>query len=58
MAGNFDAAAISQAVEMKTLHHERAKKEPSITDLGKFDLDDFDVHEDAFLNLFPIHMGT
>ena len=28
-----------------------ADKEPLVSDLGKFDLDDFDVFEDAFLNL-------
>ena len=28
-----------------------ADKEPSVSDLGKFDLDDFDAFKDAFLNL-------
>jgi hypothetical protein len=54
-AADFDAAAMNQASEMKTLQRERAEKEPSITDLRKFDPDDFDSHEDAFLN--PSH-GT
>jgi hypothetical protein len=54
-AADFDAAAMNQASEMKTLQRERAEKEPSITDLRKFDPDDFDSHQDAFLN--PSH-GT
>jgi len=57
-AADFDAAAMSQASEMKTLRRERAEKEPSITDLGKFDPDDFDSHEDAFLNLLAQSFGV
>jgi hypothetical protein len=53
-----DAAAMNQASEMKTLQRERAEKEPSITDLGKFDPDDFDSHEDAFLNLLAQSFGV
>jgi hypothetical protein len=36
----------------------RVEKERSITDLGKFDLDDFDSHEDAFLNLLAQSFGV
>jgi hypothetical protein len=36
---------------MKSLRCELANKELSIADLGKFDPDDFDAHEDAFLYL-------
>jgi hypothetical protein len=50
-AADFDVETMNQASEMKTLCCKRAKKEPSITDLGKFNPDDFDLHEDAFLNL-------
>jgi hypothetical protein len=57
-AAAFDAAAMNQASEMKTLRRERAEKEPSITDLGKFDSDDFDSHEDAFLNLLAQSFGV
>jgi hypothetical protein len=51
-AVNFDAVAMNQASEMKTLRSgEQAEKEQSILDLGKFDPDNFDLHEDAFFNL-------
>lgn len=57
-AADFNAAAMNQASEMKTLRRERAEKEPSITDLGKFDPDDFNSHEYAFLNLLTQHFGV
>jgi hypothetical protein len=57
-AVDFDAAAMNQASEMKTLRRERVEKEPSITDLGKFDPDDFDSHKDAFLNLLAQSFGV
>jgi hypothetical protein len=58
VAANFDAAAMNQAAEMKNLRRELADKEPSVTDLGKFDPDDFDAHEDAFLNLLAQSFGV
>jgi hypothetical protein len=51
VAAEFDAAMMNQVSEMKTLRHELADKDPSVADLGKFDTDDFNAHEDAFLNL-------
>jgi hypothetical protein len=57
-AADFDAAAMNLASEMKTLMRERSDKEPSLTDLGKFDPDDFDAHEDAFLNLLAQSFGV
>ena len=57
-AANFDAEAMNQASEMKSLCREIADKEPSIADLGKFDPDDFDAHEDAFLNLLAQSYGV
>ena len=36
---------------MKNLRHELANKEPFVTNLGKFNPNDFDAQEDAFLNL-------
>jgi hypothetical protein len=57
-AANFDAEAMNQASEMKSLRHEIGNKEPSIADLGKFDPDDFDAHEDAFLNLLAQSYGV
>jgi hypothetical protein len=58
VAANFDAAVMNQAAEMKNLRRELADKEPSITELGKFDPDDFDAHEDAFLNLLAQSFGV
>ena len=57
-AANFDAETMNQASEMKSLRREIADKEPSIADLGKFDPDDFDAHEDAFLNLLAQSYGV
>jgi hypothetical protein len=45
------ACVIDQASEMKNLKREMADKEPLVGNLGKFNPDDFHVHEDAFLNL-------
>ena len=49
---------MNQASEMKSLRREIADKEPSIADLGKFDPDDFDADEDAFLNLLAQSYGV
>ena len=49
---------MNQAAEMKSLKREMADKEPSVSDLGKFDPDDFDAHEDAFLNLLAQSYGV
>jgi hypothetical protein len=57
-AANFDVDAMNQAAEMKNLRNELADKEPSVTDLGKFDPDDFDAHEDAFVNLLAQTFGV
>jgi hypothetical protein len=42
---------------MKTLRREQSDKEPSTGDLGKFDPDDFNAHEDAFMNLLAQSFG-
>jgi hypothetical protein len=55
---DFTAETMNEAAEMKGLRRERAEKEPSLTDLGKFDPDDFDAHEDAFLNLLAQSFGV
>jgi hypothetical protein len=50
---------LNEAAMMKNLAKERADKEPaSVTVLGKFDPDDFDTHEDAFLNLMSQTFGV
>jgi hypothetical protein len=58
VAANFNAKMMNQASEMKILRRELADKEPSIADLGKFDPNDFDAHEDAFLNLLAQSYGV
>ena len=58
MAANLNAETMNQASEMKILRHKLADKEPSVTNLGKFDPDDFDAHEDAFLNLLAQSYGV
>jgi hypothetical protein len=40
-----------KALYEKAVMKQADSKEPSATVLGKFDRDDFDAHEDAFLNL-------
>jgi hypothetical protein len=58
VAAEFNAETMNQASEMKTLKKELSDKDPSVTDLGKFDPDDFDAHEDAFLNLLAQSYGV
>jgi hypothetical protein len=46
VAVDSNATSMNQASKMKILRCELvADKEPSVTDLGKFDPDDFNVHE-------------
>jgi hypothetical protein len=49
-ANEFNIKTMASAAEMKTLRHKMTDSEPLVKDLGKFDPDDFDAHEDAFLN--------
>jgi hypothetical protein len=55
---DFDVLVMNQAAEMKSLKHDMAEKEPSVSDLGKFDPNDFDAFEDAFLNLLAQSYGV
>jgi hypothetical protein len=55
---DFNVDAMNKAAEMKALRRDRAEKEPSVSDLGKFDPDDFDSFEDAFLNLLAQSYGV
>jgi hypothetical protein len=57
-AVDFDTDTLDETAIMKDLYKERAAKEPSITALAKFDPDDFDTHEDAFLNLLSQTFGV
>jgi hypothetical protein len=49
---------MNEAAEMKGLKRDMAEKEPSVSDLGKFDPDDYDAYEDAFLNLLAQSYGV
>jgi hypothetical protein len=56
-ANKFTVATMASAVEMKTLSREMTDSEPSVKDIGKFNLDDFNAHEDALLNLLAQSYG-
>ena len=57
-AANFDVAALNSAMERKRVEKERESADVSVKDLGKFDPDDFELHEDAFLNLLTQVYGV
>ncbi len=58
VAAEFDMEAMNEAAQMKVLSRELVDKEPSVKELGKFDPDDFDAYEDAFLNLLAQSYGV
>jgi hypothetical protein len=57
-AADFTVAAMNEATIHKSIEKERGSKEASVKDLSKFDPDDFDIHEDAFLNLLAQISGS
>ena len=57
-AALFDAAALEAARNQKRVEKEREDADTSVKDLDKFDPDDFDIHEDAFLNLLACTTGA
>ena len=57
-AVDWTTDVIQEAAQMKSLKHELADKEPSVSDLGKFDPDDFNSFEDAFPNLLVQSYGV
>jgi transposase-like protein len=57
-ANKFTVETMASAAEMQTLRRKMKGSEPSVKDLGKFDPDDFDAHEDAFLNLLAQSYGV
>ena len=57
-AADWTADIMQEAAQMKSLKCNMADKEPSVSDLGKFDPDDFDSFEDAFLNLLAQSYGV
>jgi hypothetical protein len=57
-AVDFDVPVMNQAAEMKSLKRDMAEKEPLVSNLGKFDPNDFDAFENAFLNLLVQSYGV
>ena len=47
-----------KARQLKEVEKERKGADVSVKDLAKFDPDDFDIHEDAFLNLLARTVGA
>ena len=50
-AADFSVQEMNQAAEMKSLKCRMVEKEPLVSNLGKFDPNDFDAYEDVFMNL-------
>ena len=48
---DWDAPAVNMAMEHKCIDKECELANVGVKDLVKFDLDDFDIHEDAFLDM-------
>ena len=57
-ANGFTVKALKQAAIDKHLRKELAEQEPTFKDLGKFNPDDFDAYEDAFVNLLKQKYGV
>jgi hypothetical protein len=58
MAANFNADMIEETAALKLYRSEQANREPPVTTLATFHPDDFDMHEDAFLNLLAQSFGV
>ena len=58
VAADFNAAAMHTSMKHKHIEKECGTTDASIKDLNKFNPDDFDVHEDAFLNLLVQTYGA
>ena len=57
LVANFTVEVMNQAAIDKRLRKELTEQEPTTKDLGKFDPDDFDTYEDAFINLLKQKYG-
>jgi hypothetical protein len=57
LAADFTVEVMNQAAIDKRLRKELAEWEPTTEDLGKFDPDDFNTYEDAFVNLLKQKYG-
>jgi hypothetical protein len=58
VAADFDVAAMNAAMTSKSVEKERGHTDAPIKDLIKFDPDDFEIHEDAFLNVLAQTSGA
>jgi hypothetical protein len=58
VAAGLTVAEMNEAMIHKSIEKECGSKEASIKDSSKFDPDDFDIHEDAFLNLLAQISGS
>ena len=57
-AADWTTDVMQEAAQMKSLKCDLADKEPSVSDLGKFNPDNFNSFEDAFLNLLVQSYGV
>ena len=57
-AAEFTPAVLADAIERKLIQRKQAGAEITTRDLAKFEPDDFDTHEDAFLNLLAQTYGV
>ena len=58
VANNFDVAAMNAGMTSKSVEKEQSHTDASIKDLIKFNPDDFEMHEDALLNLLAQTSGA
>jgi len=58
VAADFTVAAMEAAKASKRVANERGDIDASVKDLSKFVAEDFDIHEDAFLNLLAQSSGS
>jgi hypothetical protein len=57
-AADFNADMLEETAALKLFRSEQATREPPVTTLAKFNPDDFDTHEDTFLNLLSQIFGV
>ena len=58
VAADFTVVVMNAAMTSKSVEKERGHTDASIKDLVKFDPDDFEIHEDAFLNILAQTSGA
>ena len=58
VAADFNVAVMNATMTLTSIEKERSSTDASIKDLIKFDPDDFEMHEDAFLNLLAQTSGA